>query len=119
MLTLDISEEQRKKLNDRLSSLELLGQDYMELPSSALISLRNDRNTSYLTYLEVQDQLQAAINELRNGIAEKKFGLSYEALEQSYEKSPNEWDQERILAVRSVYPLRISEAEPFDSEVRY
>ena len=67
----------------------------------AVISLVSDRGTQYQTYLTVQNELQAAINELRNEAARKKFRKSYEDLDE---------DQQR--AIRVIYPQRISEAEP-------
>ena len=66
-----------------------------------VISLQNDRNTEYQAYIEVQNELVAAYNELREEIAKSKFGKSYADL-----------DEERQKAVQSIYPQKISEAEP-------
>jgi biopolymer transport protein ExbD len=104
-----------KEIKDRLSmweeklaAVELIG-EYMELPGSALISLQNDRGTSYETYIAVQNELSAAVNELRNDLSQEKFGVAYSEL-----KSNVSEDQPKIKAVRSVFPQRISEAEPKD-----
>lgn len=91
---------------DKLRAVELIG-EYRELPSSALISLQNDRGTSYDMYIAVQNELSAAINELRNSLASDKFGVAYSEL-----NPLNDDDKPKILAVRAVYPQRISEAEP-------
>lgn len=69
--------------------------------SKQVISLQNDRGTSYGLYIQVQDELAAAYNELRNELALKKFSKPYEDL-----------DKERQEAIRKIYPQSISEAEP-------
>ena len=69
--------------------------------SKGVISLRNDRGTEYQAYLMVQNELTRAYNELRQGLARRKFGKDYKELE----------DEER-KAIRKIYPKRISEAEP-------
>ncbi len=68
---------------------------------NAVISLQSDRGTQYQMYLNVQNELQAAITDLRNEISMKQFNKKYDDL--------NEEQQE---AVRVIYPQRISEAEP-------
>ncbi|NEN23853.1 biopolymer transporter ExbD [Cryomorpha ignava] len=93
---------------DKLIAIELIG-DYSELPSSALISLQNDRGTSYDMYISVQNELSAGVNELRNTLSEEKFGVPYSALNTSDDN-----DKPKIKAIRAVYPQRISEAEPKD-----
>ncbi|QGY43413.1 biopolymer transporter ExbD [Maribellus comscasis] len=69
--------------------------------SKGVISLRNDLDTRYGTYLAVQNELVAAFNELRDELARDHFGKSYDEL-----------DGEQQDAIRDVYPLMISEAEP-------
>ena len=108
------------KWNEKLRTIELLGGDYKELPTSALISMQNDNNTTYNTYLQVQNELQSAVNELRDELALAKFGMSYRDLEDIYGR--NKQDEKtlaKITAVRSVYPQRISEAEPRDASSNY
>lgn len=75
--------------------------------SKQVISLQNDNGTSYNMYIQVQNELARAYNELRNELAEEKFDKSYDYL---IERD----DDERIKAVRKIYPQRISEAEPKD-----
>ncbi len=70
-------------------------------PRDAIISLRNDRGTSYETYLEVYNEIMGAYNELRDELAESMFGEKYEDLN---------IDQRR--EIRSEIPMIISEAEP-------
>ncbi len=72
-------------------------------PQKAIISLQNDRRTSYKMYVAVQNELVAAINELRNDLSERRFGSSYEELTK---------DQKKEIAAD--YPQKISEAEPLN-----
>jgi len=69
--------------------------------TKGVISLQNDRGTSYGSYIHVQNELAAAINELRNELSMQKFGKKYEDL-----------DEDQGDAVQSIYPMAISEAEP-------
>lgn len=69
--------------------------------SKGIISLQNDRGTTYGRYIEVQNELVAAYNEIRNEASRKYFNKPYDEL--------NDEQQE---AIRKIYPQRISEAEP-------
>jgi biopolymer transport protein ExbD len=109
-----------KDWKDKLTTIKLLGGDYKKLPSSALISMQNDNNTTYNTYLQVQNELQSAVNELRDELSFSKFGVSYRELEEVYGKNKQDKSTlEKITAVRAVYPQRISEAEPRDAGATY
>ncbi len=66
-----------------------------------VISLQNDRGTSYQAYIDVQNELAAAYNELRDDVSKKKFGKVFMEL-----------DEEQQKAVQMIYPQHISEAEP-------
>ncbi|HIS10212.1 MAG TPA: biopolymer transporter ExbD [Candidatus Avibacteroides excrementipullorum] len=66
-----------------------------------VISLQNDRGTTYSEYIKVQNELVAAYNELRDELSQEKWGKNY-----------SELDESRQEAVRDFYPQRISEAEP-------
>ena len=67
----------------------------------AIISLQNDRGTSYKMYVRVQNELAAAYNEIRNEVALERFGERYIDLNKSKQKE-----------IRKEYPQKISEAEP-------
>jgi len=101
-------EKDLKKWQGKMSAIELIG-EYDELPTSALISLQNDRGTKYAMYISVQNELSAAINELRNELSLDKFGVAYSELNPG-----NAEDKPKIKAIRAVYPQRVSEAEPKD-----
>ena len=66
-----------------------------------VISVQNDVGTSYDAYLQVQNELVAAYNELRNELAQSQFGKSYAECSEDEQK-----------AIRDYYPQKISEAEP-------
>jgi biopolymer transport protein ExbD len=78
--------------------------------SKQIISLQNDNGTSYDMYIKVQNELVAAYNELRNEFAQQRFGKTYQELLQ--QSAASETAEVQLDAVKSVYPQRISEAEP-------
>ena len=80
-------------------NLDLLGQCY--LTDKHVISVQTDRGTPYNMYFQVQNELVAAYNELRDELAKQKFGRVYAAL-----------SDEQKVAIRTYYPQKISEAEP-------
>ena len=112
-------DKRAEKVQDKLKAIELFGSDYRELPGSALISLQTDRNTSYNLYLQVQNELEAAVNELRDELALAKFNESYASLEERYGRTKEASLLDKIKAGRLVYPQRISEAEPRDASQGY
>ena len=66
-----------------------------------VVSLQNDRSSSYQAYMNVQNELVAAYNELRDELANEKWGKNYADLADDQKK-----------AIREIYPQKISEAEP-------
>lgn len=95
-----------EKWKNRKTTVEQLGAFKMINPQ-AVISLQNQRATKFETFITVRDQLHAAINELRDELCQTNFGVKFKDLE---ENNPNHRDM--IVAARTVYPYRISEAEP-------
>ena len=83
-----------------LKNIPLLGGDCM-ITEKHVISVQNDVGTSYQAYIDVQNELVAAYNELRNELAEEKFNKAYA-----------ECDEDEQKAIREFYPQKISEAEP-------
>jgi biopolymer transport protein ExbD len=77
-------------------------EDLAEMPTKAIISLKNDRGTNYKTYLEVYNELKAAYNELWNEECRKMYGKDYS------EDLPDHMRKE----IRSKIPFVLSEAEP-------
>ncbi len=73
----------------------------MMVTKNHIISLQNDRGTSYQAYIDVQNELAKAYNELRDDVSRRKFGKAFMDL-----------DEEQQAAVQQIYPQKISEAEP-------
>ena len=71
--------------------------------SKGVISLQNDRGTTYQAYITVQNELIKAINELRDDFSMRTFGKKYSKL-----------DEDQQGMVRTAVPQKISEAEPKD-----
>lgn len=71
--------------------------------SKGVISLQNDRGTSYQAYIAVQNEIVRAINEIREDFCRANYGKAYENLTE---------EQQEI--VREAVPQLISEAEPKD-----
>lgn len=76
--------------------------DLAEDPSKAIVSLQNDRGTSYDIYIQVQNELKAAYRELRDEYSMSKYGKMYDDLDRELQKKIQ----------KDVYPMKISEAEP-------
>lgn len=91
----------------KLTQVPILGE---MMVSKQIISLQNDRGTSYEMYIKVQNELVGAYNEVRNEYAQQKFGKPMNGLEKAAETSKKA--ELQIDAVKDVYPQRISEAEP-------
>ena len=72
--------------------------------SKGVISLQNDRGTSYRAYIAVQNELVKAINELRDEFSSKNFGKKFANL-----------SEEKQKIVKDAIPQNISEAEPKDT----
>ena len=66
-----------------------------------VISVQNDVGTSYDAYIQVQNELVAAYNELRNELAQSQFGKTFAECSEDEQK-----------AITDYYPQKISEAEP-------
>jgi len=71
--------------------------------SKGVISLQNDRGTTYSKYIAVQNELIKAVNELRDEFSMRTFGKKYANL-----------DEDTQELVRQAVPQNISEAEPKD-----
>ena len=69
--------------------------------SEGVISLQNTRDTSYQRYIEVQNELTRAFNEVRDEVAMAKFGKKFADLDEA----------ERKVITKAI-PMKISEAEP-------
>ena len=82
-----------------VKNIELLG----DVPiSKGVVSLKNDRGTSYAMYISVQNELARAFNEMKDEMSLKYFNQHYADLT----------DKDKIEAINKAVPVRVSEAEP-------
>ena len=73
-----------------------------EAPNTAIISLKNDRGTSYKTYIAVYNELKAAYNELWDEECMRLYGEHYS----------EDLPIEKKRVIKKKIPFVISEAEP-------
>lgn len=87
-------------------------------PDKAVISVQNDRLTSYQMYIAVQNELVGAYNELRNRESVRLFGPNFvytdvkNAINEGKYQGNVEDAEEKLKQVQSLFPLKLSEAEP-------
>ena len=82
-----------------VKEIELLGNIML---NKGVVSLKNDRGTSYSMYISVQNELARAFNEMKDEMSLKHFNQHYADLT----------DKDKIDAINKAVPVRISEAEP-------
>lgn len=85
-------------------------------PQKAVISLKNDRETPYSTYITVQNELVAAYNDLRNRESRRLYGRDFTEMESEYlnpETPSNVRDElkEKVQRIQELFPQKLSEAE--------
>ena len=71
-----------------------------ENPEKAIVSLQNQEGTSYNMYIQVQNELTKAYNELRNEKSNIDYGKDF-----------NKLDVEEQKIIKKFYPMKVSEAE--------
>ncbi|OUU22151.1 MAG: biopolymer transporter ExbD [Flavobacteriaceae bacterium TMED48] len=89
-------------------------------PDKAIISLKNNRETSYKVYIAIQNELVAAYNELRNREFLRLYpnvGLNFVDAQKKYDDPRTSADDSEELkpkldVVKKMYPQKLSEAEP-------
>ena len=91
-------------------------------PDKAIISMKHDRETTYEQYMDVQNELVAAYNHLREREAKRLYKKFYPDAENVYramldEKEKNQFSKDTILngrieVIKKLYPMKLSEAEP-------
>lgn len=83
-----------------LAQLILSKDPTIKVAKSHVISLQSDYGTSYEKYIQIQNNLVAAYNELRQEAAQKYFKKDYN----------EELSDEEAKALKDLYPMNISEA---------
>lgn len=84
-------------------------------PQKAIVSLMSSRETSYATYIKVQNELVGAYNVLRNREAQRHFKTDFTALEAMYSNEETAITlkselKRKIQKIQELYPMKLSEA---------
>ena len=85
-------------------------------PTKAIISLKNDRETKYSTYITVQNELVGAYNDLRDREAQRIFGRDFTEMEAEYlnpetPSSVRDDLKDKVKRIQDMFPQKLSEAE--------
>ena len=85
-------------------------------PTKAIISLKNDRETKYSTYITVQNELVGAYNDLRNREAQRLYGRDFTDMEAEYlnPETPSAIRddlKDKVKRIQDMFPQKLSEAE--------
>lgn len=85
-------------------------------PDKAIISVQNDRLTSYKMYIAVQNELVAAYNFLRDRESQRLYGWKFTEINNAIEEGSYEGNEaaakEKMEVIQKLFPLKLSEAEP-------
>lgn len=84
-------------------------------PDKAIISLKNERETTYSTYISVQNELVAAYNQLRDRRALELYGVTLTEMQANYDDvnwvGNKEKLKEKIEKIKIEYPQKLSEVQ--------
>jgi len=86
--------------------LDVNGNIYPYHKSKGVVSMQNDRGTSYKIYIHVQNELAGAVRELRDELAKEYYGMPFKELLEANEDAAKQ--------IQKAVPMAISEAEPAD-----
>ncbi|GHC42727.1 ExbD/TolR family protein [Ulvibacter litoralis] len=90
--------------------------DSSDNPDKAVISVQNDRLTSYKMYIAVQNELVAAYNFLRDRESQRLYGWKFtevkKAIDEGNYSGNEEAAQAKLENIQKLFPLKLSEAEP-------
>jgi biopolymer transport protein ExbD len=88
-------------------------------PDDAVISLMNDGQTTYETYIAVQNELVAAYYFLRDRECKKRYGVTFREMEYVYNDPASKAKEgliddlkPKVEKIQKMFPMRLSEAEP-------
>lgn len=87
-------------------------------PDKAVISVQNDRLTSYKMYIAVQNELVGAYNELRDREAERLYGWKFTDMTRNLDEGNIKGEasrdalQSKLETIQKLFPMKLSEAEP-------
>ena len=96
---LEKTDPNTQKVDKYRAIIEEMGNNISK--SKGIISLQNDRGTSYGKYVLVQNEIVGAINELRDALSKDTWGTNFDDL-----------NKEKQDLIKIIFPFAISEAPP-------
>uniref|UniRef100_UPI00404A80A9 ExbD/TolR family protein n=1 Tax=Gelidibacter sp. TaxID=2018083 RepID=UPI00404A80A9 len=89
--------------------------DSSDNPDKAIISLKNERETTYSTYISVQNELVAAYNQLRDRRAMELYGITFKEMQKNVDDANYVGSKtklkEQIEKIQLEYPQKLSEVQ--------
>ena len=90
-------------------------QESSDNPDKAIISLKNERETTYSTYISVQNELVAAYNQLRDRRAMELYGITFKEMQKNVDDANYVGRKtklkEKIKKIKLEYPQKLSEVQ--------
>lgn len=87
-----------------------------DFPDKAIVTVKNDRETSYDTYITVQNELVGAYNSLRDRESQRLYGWKFtevkKAIDEGVYKGNEESAKEKLDIIKKMYPQKLSEIDP-------
>ncbi|MFT6004305.1 MAG: biopolymer transport protein ExbD [Bacteroidia bacterium] len=77
----------------------------LKYENRAIISLKNQKGTSYETYVDVFNEITRAYNEVRDEYSLRSYNKKYQDLDSKQKKE-----------VKKIYPKKLSESEPISTQ---
>ena len=90
-----------EKIKGQLQAIEYFG-EYNQLPKIAFVAITTDQKSSYNRFVEIYNQIEATINELKNEASLQYFSKPMHELDEKLEE-----DRNKLRALRLLYPKRI------------
>ncbi len=87
-----------------------------DFPDKAIVTVKNDRETSYDTYITVQNELVGAYNFLRDRESQRLYGWKFtevkKAIDEGVYKGNEDSAKEKLDVIKKMYPQKLSEIDP-------
>ena len=87
-------------------------QNLSDHPDKAVIIIKSSRNTSYATYISVQNEILSAYTQLRNDLSTNLYGKSFEVLLNEQKLSNNTVLADKVELIKNKYPQHLIEEDP-------
>ncbi|MBV1922758.1 MAG: biopolymer transporter ExbD [Flavobacteriaceae bacterium] len=90
--------------------------DSSDNPDKAIVSVQNDRLTSYKMYINVQNELVAAYNYLRDRESQRLYGWKFTEVKKAIDEGNFNGNvsatEDKLKNIQTLFPQKLSEAEP-------